>query len=249
MSIASDLARALDPARIFNDVGLVPYTWQRDLLRTDARRILLNIHRQGAKSSTSCLMAIHTIMTTPGALVLLLSTSQRQSSELFKTLMGFARQIPNVPAISAESALRCEWANGSRVIALPGTERTARGWAGADLVVIDEAARVPDDLIAAIRPTMATKSNSRLICLSTPAGKRGWWYEAWISDEPWLRIKVPASESTTISKEFLDEELRTLGALRFSEEYEVTFVDDTTSVFSVAAIDRCFAHNVAPLWG
>jgi len=249
MSGFGDLSRSLDPALIFADVGLVPDTWQRDLLRSDAKRILLNIARQCGKSSCAALLAINTLFQQPGALVLLLSTSQKQSSELFRTLMGFAKQIPNAPAIINESALRAEWANGSRVLSLPGTERSARGFAGSSLVVIDEASRVPDELLAAIRPTMATRSDAKLIALSTPAGKRGWFYEAWISDELWHRVKVPASECPRISKEFLDEELRTLGALRFSEEYELQFVDDTTSVFSVAAIDRCFAHNVAPLWG
>jgi hypothetical protein len=37
----------------------------------------------------------------------------------------------------AESALRAELANGSRIIALPGTEKTVRGYAAADLLVIE----------------------------------------------------------------------------------------------------------------
>jgi Terminase large subunit, T4likevirus-type, N-terminal len=244
-----DLARALDPARIGADVGLELDPWQRDLLRSDAKRILMNCCRQSGKSTCACLIALSTVIQQPHALVLMLSVSQRQSSELFRTLMGFARQVPGAPAIQAESALRCEWANGSRVLALPGTERTTRGYAGADLVIIDEAARVEDELLAAVRPTMATKANARLIALSTPFGKRGWWYEAWTGDEPWHRIKVSASDCPRISKEFLAEELRTLGALRFSEEYELQFVDDITNVFSTTAIDRCFTHDVRPLWG
>ena len=71
--------------------------------------------------------------------------------------------------------MRAEFANGSRVIALPGSERTVRGYAGARLIVLDEAARVDDDLLAALRPTMATVDGS-LIMLTTPAGKRGEFY-------------------------------------------------------------------------
>ena len=69
-----------------------------------------------------------------------------------------------------QSILRAEFANGSRILALPGTEKTVSGYAAADLVVIDEAARVEDDLLAAIRPMLAT-SNGRLIALTTPAEK------------------------------------------------------------------------------
>ena len=56
-----------------------------------------------------------------------------------------------------------------------------RGYAAADLVIIDEAARVEDDLISAFRPMLAT-SNGRLIALTTPAGKRGWFFDAWHGD-------------------------------------------------------------------
>lgn len=244
-----DLARSLDPSRIATDVGLNLDPWQRDLMRSNAKRVLMLCSRQSGKSTVAALIAISTVLQQPGSLVLLLSPSQRQSSEQFRTVMAYARQVTDAPAIRAESALRAEWANGSRIIALPGSEKTTRGYSGADLVIIDEAARVDDGLLAAIRPTLATKAKGRLIALSTPFGRRGFFYEAWIGPEEWHRIKVSASDCPRISKEFLDEELRTLGALRFSEEYELTFVDDTTSVFSTTAIDRCFTHDVRPLWG
>jgi hypothetical protein len=152
-----------------------------------------------------------------GALVLLVSPSQRQSGELFRTVMRYLREVPDAPEIRAESALRVELANGARIVALPGDERTIRGYAGAALIVLDEAARVEDELLAAIRPMLAT-SQGRLIALSTPFGKRGFFYEAWHGGESWHRVRVPASECPRITKEFLDEELRELGAQRFAEE-------------------------------
>jgi hypothetical protein len=45
------------------------------------------------------------------------------------------------------------------------------------MIVLDEAARIEDDLIAAVRPMMATVDGS-LIALSTSFGERGWFYEA-----------------------------------------------------------------------
>jgi hypothetical protein len=147
----------------------------------------------------------------------------------------------------AESLTRAELANGSRVISLPGSERTIRGFAGARMIVLDEAARIDDDLIAALRPMKATVDGS-LIALSTPAGKRGWFYEAWIGDESWHRVRVPASECPRLSKEFLDEELRELGPLAFSEEYGLEFRDNFESVFNSELIARAFTSEVRPLW-
>ena len=98
---------------------------------------------------------------------------QRQSQELFRLVLLFHAKLADAPELVAESALRAEMANGARIIALPGSERTTRGYAAAKLVVIDEAARVDDALMAAIRPTLGVSDGS-LIALSTPAGKRGW---------------------------------------------------------------------------
>jgi hypothetical protein len=78
----------------------------------------------------------------------------------------------------SESALQLELENGSRIVSLPGKEGTIRGYPGARLLAIDEAAWVPDDLYLAVRPMLAV-SDGRLVALSTPHGTRGWFYEAW----------------------------------------------------------------------
>jgi hypothetical protein len=57
--------------------------------------------------------------------------------------MGYFRKLSDAPEILAESVTRLELANGSRIVSLPGTEGTIRGYAAASLIVIDEAARVP----------------------------------------------------------------------------------------------------------
>jgi hypothetical protein len=245
--IAADLARALDPSRIATDVGLTLDDWQRDLMRSTAPRLLLCCARQTGKSTVASLMAISTATMRAGALVLLVSPSQRQSGELFRTLMRYLRTLPGAPELRAESALRVELANGSRIVALPGDERTIRGFAGAALIVLDEAARVEDELLGAIRPMLAT-SQGRLIALSTPAGKRGFFYEAWHGDESWHRVRVPASECPRITKQFLDEELRELGPQRFAEEYNLEFIEDGDQVIRTEFFERAISREVSRLW-
>jgi hypothetical protein len=245
--MARDLARALDPALIARDAGITPDPWQEKLLRDRPRRALLLCARQSGKSTVTALTALDTAIYEAPALVLLVSPSQRQSAELFRTVMGFHSKLPGAPALNAESVLKAEMANGSRILALPGTERTIRGYAAADLVVIDEAARVEDELLSAVRPMLAT-SNGRLIALTTPAGKRGWFHETWTGSEDWTRIQVAADQCPRISQEFLDEELRELGAQRFSEEYGLAFLDPDEAVFPSAVIAAAFTHEVVPLW-
>jgi tRNA(Met) C34 N-acetyltransferase TmcA len=139
-----DLAVALDPSLIAADCELTLDQWQATLMRSTSLRVLMLCSRQSGKSTVAALIAIHTAITLPNALVLLVSPSQRQSAELFRSLMMLFRKLKDAPEARNESALRVELANGSRIVALPGDERTIRGYAGAALVVIDEAARVED---------------------------------------------------------------------------------------------------------
>jgi hypothetical protein len=116
------------------------------------------------------------------------------------------------------------------------------------LVVIDEASRVPDALIAAVRPSLAT-TNGRLIALSTPAGKRGWFYLEHVGGVGWERSRVVATDCPRISEEFLADELRTLGPRVYAQEYECEFFDPDTAVFSSELIDRALSADLMPLWG
>ena len=82
---------------------------------------------------------------------------------------------------------------------LPCREDTIRGYADVGLLVIDEAARVPDDLYRAVRPMLAV-SAGRLVCLSTPYGKRGFFHDCWVrGGDDWQRIEVPAEKVPRIS--------------------------------------------------
>ena len=40
---------------------------------------------------------------------------------------------------------------------------------------------------------MLAVSKGRLIAMSTPFGARGWWYEAWKSEDTWERYEVLAA--------------------------------------------------------
>lgn len=237
--LASDLACALDPVVFAQRAGIAPDAWQRDVLRDGGARMLLNCSRQSGKTTICAILGLHRAIYNPGSLVLILSPSLRQSAEFFRVLVGLYNATGATAPLKAESQLRLELENGSRVISLPATEATIRGFSAVDLLLIDEAARVPDELYSAVRPMLAI-SAGRLIALSTPWGKRGWWSEAWHSPDPWVRVLVPAGQCPRIPTEFLAEERRTLGEWWFSQEYECTFADSDTSVFRTDDIDRAF---------
>jgi Terminase large subunit, T4likevirus-type, N-terminal len=254
MLMASDLRAALDPLLLADRVGLVLDPWQARLMRdgclADGFRALLNCSRQSGKTTISLLLALWVVLYRAPSLVLIVSPSQRQSGEAFRSFMQLYRELDDAPRLVAETTLKCELSNGSRIIALPGSEKTVRGFAGAQLILLDEAARIDDALIQALSPMLATVNGS-LIALSTPFGKAGWFAETWHDDgQEWLRLCVPASECPRLSPEFLESELRTLGAVAFAEEYGCEFQDDALQMFSSDLIAAAFSDDtVKPLWG
>lgn len=246
--MSRDLARALDPVLLAKDAGIVPDAWQADLMRSAAPRILELAIRQAGKTTTTGLIALHTAIYKPESLTLILSPSERQSNEMLRTVNGMHRRLDGVPRLRGDSVTKMEFEHGSRLLALPGTEKTVRGIAAPDLVIIDEAARVEDDLIGAILP-MLTVSRGRLIALTTPKGKRGFFFEQWHdASAPWHRVKVTADICPRLTNEALAEQLRILGPQRYSEEYGLEFRDDDEAVFPVGIIQAAFSTEVEPLW-
>lgn len=245
--LARDLALALDPAHFAHELGLTPDPWQQTALQSDAARLLLLCSRQAGKSTIAALAALHSAVYRPGALILLLSPSLRQSSELFRRVAAFYRALQGAIPAEAETSLRLELANGSRIVSLPGAEQTIRGYSGVDLLIIDEAARVEDPLYYAVRPMLAV-SRGRLIAMSSPFGRRGWFFNEWTGPGPWERIKVTAAECPRISAEFLAEERAALGPWWFSQEYECVFADPVDSVFSTDLVTAALSGGVTPLF-
>jgi hypothetical protein len=240
---ATDLAMALDRVAFARAVGIEPDRWQEDLLRSTATRILLNCARQSGKSTVAGVLAVHAALYEPGSLILLLSPTLRQSQELFKKCLSLYRAADKPVPPESETALTLTLENGSRVVSLPGKEGTVRGYSGVRLLAIDEAARVPDDLYASVRPMLAV-SGGRLVALSTPFGTRGWWYEAWRSSESWERYEVPATQVPRISPEFLEEERRSVGEWWFRQEYFCEFLDSQSQAFRREDIDAMFSEEV-----
>ena len=189
----------------------------------------------------AAIIALHRALYYPGSLVLCLAPALRQSQELFAKIAGFYRDLGRPVSPIGERKLSLELENGSRIITLPGTEKTIRGFSGVSLLIVDEAARVEDELYFAVRPMLAV-SGGTLIMLSTPYGQRGIFYEEWTSGDSrkWQRFRVSADQVPRISSQFLSQERRALGSRWFEQEYMCVFGELEGAVFSREAIDRMF---------
>jgi hypothetical protein len=268
-------------ASIFNALGMEADPWQKQLIESPAKQILVCCSRQSGKSFSAAACALTEALLNPPATILIISRAQRQSAEVLRKVKELYRGLrgekvrrkawtprsirPEIEEIRArgvdteeetvrDAALAMELANGSRIIALPGKPDTIVGYSAISLLILDEAARVPDNLYRLVRPMLAV-SQGKLLALSTPLGKRGWFWSEWQRcDEAlasgkvpsWERIRVLASECPRISAAFLEEERLSIGDRWFRQEYECSFEDTVDAVFSSSDIHRALREDVLP---
>jgi len=150
--------------------------------------------------------------------------------------------------LDKQSELRLRLENESRIIALPGKEETVRGFSAVDLVIADEAARVPDSAYVATRPMLAV-SGGRFVGLSTPAGQRGWFYTAWETQPDWEKVKVTGYDCPRMSDEFLEQERREMGDWQFRNEYLCEFQDTENQLFRTEDIESALTEEESALFG
>jgi Terminase large subunit, T4likevirus-type, N-terminal len=263
-----------EPELILRRAGLTPDRWQTGVLRTRKAQTLLLCSRQAGKTLVAAALALRTALLEAPALVLVLTPSERQSSEFMrrvKELHEALRRPMNVagrvltyyekqageadqddvyfrlPEKTRESTLQLHLDNGSRIIGLPASEGKVRVYASVALLVIDEASRVDDALYGAMRPMLAV-SRGRLLALSTPFGMRGWFYEAWHGAGDWERVRVTAEQCPRIPADFLAEERQALGERWFRQEYLCSFEDAVDAVFAYGDVQAALSDEVTPLF-
>ena len=242
------LAEALDPAAFARRRGFQPEDWQARLLRTVAARVVVPCGRQVGKTQTTSYKSLNVALTQPGRDVLIISPSQRQSVEMLLRIKSIYRGMRQVGKLTKDNDSEIGLPNGSRVVSLPGTEGTVRGFANVRLLIIDEAARVGDDVFASVLPMVG--SDGQIMALSTPWGQRGWFY-ALCDEAPgngWEKHHVSVHESGQWSAERIAEVRASVGSFVFASDYEAQFTDTTDQLFRTEDVKRAFTDDVQPLF-
>ena len=245
-ALATDLAAALDPGRTFREaIGADAEPWQQDVLLSMARRQLLLTARQVGKSTVTAVAAAQVALYEPASLTLIVSPSQRQSDETLGKVRVVVGRVASVRGNSQE--LRLE--SGSRVVSLPATESTTRGFSASRLLIFDEAARVPDEVYVGTLPMVA--ADGRVIALSTPGARAGWFHDACSQPQVagWERHRVTVHESARFSPARIAELKAALGDRQFGSEYLCQFVGLMESAFDPDKVEAAFTSRIRPLYG
>jgi hypothetical protein len=218
-SILRELAYRVDPALWVREVlKVTPTEWQESFLRTpQGASILALTARQSGKTTTAAWAMAHAAVFMPGSLSVVACPAQRQSGEAVRRVRDIVLTVGG--KLKADNVYGLELTNGSRVLALPGSDDSIRGMTVDAWIVADEAARLPEALIAALRPMRARRPNTRFAMLSTAWTRTDPFWTAWAGDDPsWIRLKATA-ETGVYDPQFLERERRALGENAFQREY------------------------------
>jgi hypothetical protein len=228
MTLATDLGLALDPAAVFEAAfGLTALPWQAAYLREERPTAVLKGRQVGASLAAAAL-AISAARYAAAANAVIVSPSLKQSAEILGRARAGLRRLG--VQLEQDSASMLRLANGSRIVSLPGTARSVRGWT-ARLLILDEAAYIGHETFIAARALVAT--GGRLVVQSTPADEVDDFHEIVTAEDPaWARFTVRSDEVPTIAPEFLEAERRAMSPDAFATEYECEFGKAGASLFT-----------------
>ena len=220
MSKLRELAYHIDPVQwVSGALEVEPEAWQAEFLRAPlGASIVALTARQVGKTTTASWAIAHHMLFTAGGLSVIACPALRQSGEAVRRVRDILVKVG--AALSTDNVYALELKNGSRVLALPGSDDSIRGLTVDGWIVADEAARLSPNLIAALGPMRARRPRARLAMLSTAWSRTDPFWTVWEDQDPsWIRLKATAETVSFFSDQFLQQERRILGDHAFEREY------------------------------
>lgn len=239
-----DAQRLLDEPSHFVEhyIGIEPFDYQKEFLDADSDRKAFVSGRQVGKSRSVAWYALWRAVTYSGSEILITAKAQRQSMELFNQVKKEMR-ISDISSedwgVANDTRTEIVFENGSRIVCLPvGRDGSnIRGY-GTDLVIVDEAAFVNNEIFQEVLAPMLAVGDGTFILLSTPFGKKGFLYEKF-NDPNWYTKQVPTSANPLVDESFIEEQKQQLTSTQFKQEILGEFVESSDSFFTREELMNC----------
>lgn len=245
-TLQHDLDRALDDIRFFADqiTGAPLWDHQLEVARSTARVRTICAGRRAGKSRTVAIDALYTAYSNENYKVLILSGHADVSEVLLGELKNLAHSPLLQHAIAHETKTSIVLQNGSEIVCTPATNAATRG-RSADLLVLDEANRMPRDLWSAALFTTAANPNSRVLLTSSPGLRKHFFRDIWLEGEThtdaYASWRWPSTISPRVTEAWLEDKRRTLTDREYEQEVEAKWVDDQGAFFTEADIINSLA--------
>ena len=230
-----------------------PDPWQKDALTqiiTKKQDVLMLVTRGGGKSEAFA--AASYLEASLGGFAMILSRSDRQALRIMRRVAQYS-MFTRLQPVARQTMHEIQFANGGRVIALPGSSDTIVGEHGVTLLGIDEAARVKDEFFAYVDPMLIVSERTtgikpRKALLSTPFGKRGFFYRAWCDESKngldWQRHRYTWQQCPRIRPEDIAKYAHDHGEEKARQEFECEFTSAESSCFNLDLFEEAVDDDV-----
>lgn len=222
----------------------LPY--QKSFFCNPSKRKMWVSARQIGKSFCVAGMLVYKALSKQNGLSICISVNSRSASELISKCRQFAESIKVLSEGRIDYTASYDtihFSNGSRVMSLPSTADSLRGWS-AQCVIIDEAAFVwrLDDILQGIAPTLTRDQNSELILTTTPAGKNGAFYELYrtaLNEDEWYVQHTTIEDAINDGLKIDIESLHSLcpDPEIFAQEYMCQFSSEYSSLIDTSLLE------------
>jgi len=212
-----------------------PHAGQQPVLACDKRYIIVDCGRRWGKSLLAVRWAVDEALRTQGKVWLCGPTYATAMRALYGQLIA---QLPRPYRKVTASARRIDLTGGGviEVVSLDNPDNL-RG-EGLAAAVIDEAAFTTDYAVEQVIRPMLLQTQGRLLAISTPNGRKGWFYRWWLrgqstdaQDQRYWSVQAPSWTNPFIPEEEWDELRANTPENVFAQEYGAEFVDSTSQVF------------------
>jgi hypothetical protein len=226
-------------------LGFEPTPKQAEVLDSPSRNVILCCHRKWGKTTVSALKAFHYLMSAPNRSIAILAPSMDQGGFIIANIVVAANTLGVKYRRYLGRRHSLLFPNGSRIFALPHNTSTSLG-SEADVLMVDEAAKVSDDVLWAVQPSTSRKA-AGLWMLSTPLRQTGFFARIWHDQKQNVhRILSPVSDTPSINQEFL-ETFRRASPTRYAQDFECEFIKPDRQLCDVSVFRRLPRAPSGPL--
>jgi hypothetical protein len=228
-------------------VGEPLWDHQLAIARSPARIRCVCSGRQAGKSRTLALLALHAAFVRPEQRVLILSAGDDAAKDLLAEASALCQAPLLAGSVADASRSQITLSNGSTIRSVPASPRRVRGQA-IDLLILDEACFIDEEIWTAARYTIIARPGSRVVMASTPWGAADRFfavhYRAGTSgDEFTESFHWPSTVSPLVDQELLGMWQRTATDREYRREVLAEWVDDAGAYFTSAELTNALVDD------
>lgn len=197
--------------------------------------------RRTGKSFAAAIIGLAKLLE-PNQFVTIVAPNYNLSTIIWDYMVNFIKVLldKNDIAKHNEKERVVKLKNGSVLRLLSANNRDSLIGRGANLLIVDEAAVIPDDEYYQrdLRPAMSTYSDSRVLFISTPRGQGNYLYEYFLRGEnpeidEWGSALYTWRSNPLLGEKDVMEAKKTLAPAVYEQEYECSWVTFEGLIFEL----------------